>query len=147
MKILVINPNTSEEFNRKLNQTAKEYALPSTEVKVISPKSGPKSIEGIYDEALSVQGTIQAFIDHERGFDGCVVACYSDPRLSTPFARSQRNRSSGSLKHRSILPACSGTSSASSQRTSGGVRCFMKPSGNMGWSRGAPWFEPQGCES
>ena len=79
MKILVINPNTSEEFNRKLNQTAKEYALPSTEVKVISPKSGPKSIEGIYDEALSVQGTIEAFIDHEKGFDGCVVACYSDP--------------------------------------------------------------------
>jgi allantoin racemase len=79
MKILVINPNTSEEFNRKLNQTAKEYALSSTEVKVISPKSGPKSIEGIYDEALSVQGTIEAFIDHEKGFDGCVVACYSDP--------------------------------------------------------------------
>ena len=79
MKILVINPNTSEEFNRKLNQTAKEYALPSTEVKVISPKSGPKSIEGIYDEALSVQGTIEAFIDHEKGFDGFVVACYSDP--------------------------------------------------------------------
>ena len=79
MKILVINPNTSEEFNRKLNQTAKEYVLPSTEVIVISPKSGPKSIEGIYDEALSVQGTIEAFIDHEKGMDGCVVACYSDP--------------------------------------------------------------------
>ena len=79
MKILVINPNTSEEFNRKLNQTAKEYALSSTEVKVISSKSGPKSIEGIYDEALSVQGTIEAFVDHEKGFDGCVVACYSDP--------------------------------------------------------------------
>jgi len=79
MKILVINPNTSEEFNHKLGQTAREYALSSTEVKVISPKLGPKSIEGIYDEALSVQGTIEAFIDHEKGFDGFVVACYSDP--------------------------------------------------------------------
>jgi allantoin racemase len=79
MKILVINPNTSEEFNRKLNQTAKEYALSSTEVKIISPASGPKSIEGIYDEALSVQGTLEAFINHEKGFDGFIVACYSDP--------------------------------------------------------------------
>jgi allantoin racemase len=79
MKILVINPNTSEEFNRKLDKTAKEYALPSTEVKVISPKSGPKSIEGIYDEALSVRGTIEVFIDHEKEFDGFIVACYSDP--------------------------------------------------------------------
>jgi allantoin racemase len=79
MKILVINPNTSEEFNRKLHQAAREYALSSTEVKVISPKLGPKSIEGIYDEALSINGTIEAFIDHEKGFDGFVVACYSDP--------------------------------------------------------------------
>jgi allantoin racemase len=79
MKILVINPNTSEEFNRKLSETAKKYALPSTKVKVISPASGPKSIEGIYDEALSVQGTIETFISHERKFDGFVLACYSDP--------------------------------------------------------------------
>ena len=80
MKILVINPNTSEEFNRKLNQTAKKYTLPSTEVKVISPKNqGRNRSRRIYDEALSVQGTLEAFIDHEKGFDGCVVACYSDP--------------------------------------------------------------------
>ena len=79
MKILVINPNTSEEFNRKLYQAAREYALSSTEMKVISPKSGPKSIEGIYDEALSIAGTIETFIEHEKGFDGFVVACYSDP--------------------------------------------------------------------
>jgi allantoin racemase len=79
MKILVINPNTSEEFNRKLDKTAREYANPSTEVKVLSPKSGPKSIEGIYDEALSVLGTIEAFVEHERGFDGFILACYSDP--------------------------------------------------------------------
>ena len=79
MKILVINPNTSDEFNHKLYQAAKEYALFSTEVKVISPKSGPKSIEGIYDEALSITGTIETFIDHEKEFDGFVVACYSDP--------------------------------------------------------------------
>ena len=79
MKILVINPNTSEEFNRKLSRAAREFALPSTEVRVISPSSGPKSIEGIYDEALSVQGTLEAFIDHEKEFDGFVLACYSDP--------------------------------------------------------------------
>lgn len=79
MRILAINPNTSEEFNRKLDQTAREYALPSTEVKVISPVSGPKSIEGIYDEALSIQGTLDAFMAHEKEFDGFVLACYSDP--------------------------------------------------------------------
>ena len=78
MKILVLNPNTSNEFNRALEKTAKEYRLPSTELVVISPKSGPKSIEGIYDEALSVQGTLEAFIDREKEFDAFIVACFSD---------------------------------------------------------------------
>jgi len=79
VKILTINPNTSREFNRTLQKTAKEYTLPTTKVKVLSPESGPKSIEGIYDEALSVQGTLQVFIDHEKGFDGFILACFSDP--------------------------------------------------------------------
>jgi allantoin racemase len=79
MKILAINLNTSEEFNHKLERTAGEYALSSTEVRVVSPASGPKSIEGIYDEALSITGTLETFIDHEKEFDGFIVACYSDP--------------------------------------------------------------------
>jgi allantoin racemase len=48
-------------------------------VKVISPRSGPKSIEGTYDEALSVQATLEAFIDHEKDFDAFIIACFSDP--------------------------------------------------------------------
>ena len=79
MKILAINPNTSKEFNRALEKTTKEYALPSTKVKVISPRSGPKSIEGTYDEALSVQATLEAFIDHKKDFDAFIIACFSDP--------------------------------------------------------------------
>jgi allantoin racemase len=79
VKILAINPNTSKEFNRTLEKTAKAYALPTTKVKVLSPRSGPKSIEGIYDEALSIQGTLEVFIDHEKEFDGFILACFSDP--------------------------------------------------------------------
>ena len=78
LKILIINPNTSEHFNRLLQVTADNYALDSTEFKVISPKSGPSVIEGVYDEALSVQGTIEAFLEYEHKFDGVIVACYSD---------------------------------------------------------------------
>lgn len=79
MKILVINPNTSESFNGKLEATAKEYALDSTEVTVISPKSGPKSIEGVFDETLSIPGTMEAFSAREKDYDAFIVACFSDP--------------------------------------------------------------------
>jgi allantoin racemase len=79
VKILVINPNTSEEFNQILEKTAERYALSTTKVKVLSPASGPRSIEGIYDEGLSIQGTLEVFVDHEKEFDAFILACYSDP--------------------------------------------------------------------
>ncbi len=79
MKILIINPNTSQKFNRQLEISADQYTLESTVVKVVSPKAGPGSIEGIYDEALSVQGTMEAFLDRQSDFDGFIVACFSDP--------------------------------------------------------------------
>jgi len=60
MKLLVINPNTSETFNSALAATAKIYALESTEVTVISPQSGPRPIEGAFDETLSIPGTMEA---------------------------------------------------------------------------------------
>ena len=44
MKILVINPNTSECFNKLLKDSSDKYALSSTHVKIISPKSGPEVI-------------------------------------------------------------------------------------------------------
>lgn len=79
MKILIINPNTSEPFNRKLEETANLYALDSTEVTIISPKSGPKTIEGVFDETLSIPGTMEAFREYEKDYDAFILACYSDP--------------------------------------------------------------------
>lgn len=78
MRILIVNPNTSEHFNRLLRATAKSYALDSTQLRVISPKSGPSTIEGVYDEALSIQGTVKVFLEFENEFDGCIIACFSD---------------------------------------------------------------------
>ena len=78
MKILAINPNTSEPFNELLRSKAPIFALSSTEVKVVSPDTGPRVIEGIYDESLSIQKTIETFIDLEKEFDGFIIACFSD---------------------------------------------------------------------
>ncbi|MBD3304733.1 hypothetical protein GF339_00115 [candidate division KSB3 bacterium] len=79
MNILVINPNTSEAFNRKLEATAKLYALESTAVTVISPQVGPQTIEGVFDETVSIPGTMQAFREREPDYDAVILACYSDP--------------------------------------------------------------------
>jgi allantoin racemase len=78
MKILFINPNTSQTFTDLVQQVAQEYREPSTEVTSKNPTAGPRSIESVYDELLSSQGTLQLFIEEMDHYDGFILACYSD---------------------------------------------------------------------
>ena len=105
LKILIINPNTSEHFNQLLQVTADLYSLDSTKFKVVSPKAGPSAIEGVYDEALSVQGTVEIFLDYEPDFDGFIVACFSDP-LSVYALREISSKPVIGIAEASIHLAC-----------------------------------------
>ena len=78
MRILLINPNTSEEFTHKIQVIGDKYALPACEVVAKNPTSGPRSIESIYDEILSSPGTLELAIPELGNYDGFVIACYSD---------------------------------------------------------------------
>lgn len=78
MRILFINPNTSESFTKKIQIVASQYALPTTQVTAKNPDSGPRSIESIYDELLSSTGTLQLALANLENFDAFVIACYSD---------------------------------------------------------------------
>lgn len=78
MRILLINPNTSEEFTKRVQAIAERYAFPGTTVVAMNPTAGPRSIEGIYDELLSSPGTLELAISHMNDFDAFVIACYSD---------------------------------------------------------------------
>ncbi len=78
MRILLINPNTSESFTAKIQAIAEKFALPGTQVQAVSASSGPRSIESIYDELLSAPGTLEVALAHQADFDAFVIACYSD---------------------------------------------------------------------
>lgn len=78
MRILLINPNTSPGFTAKIQEIAEKYALPGTRVQATNPKSGPRSIESIYDELLSSPGTLEVALENLDQFDAFVIACYSD---------------------------------------------------------------------
>jgi allantoin racemase len=80
MRILVVNPNTTQSMTEKIGAAARAAASPSTEVAAISPAMGPVSIEGYYDEAFAVPGLLEEVRKGEAaGFDGYVVACFDDP--------------------------------------------------------------------
>ncbi len=78
MRILIINPNTTEGFTQKIQAIADRYALPTTQVTAVNPSSGPRSIESVYDELLSSPGTLEIGISHMDSYDATVIACYSD---------------------------------------------------------------------
>jgi allantoin racemase len=56
MRIKVINPNTTASMTAKIGAAARDVAADKTEIVAVSPAMGPVSIEGYFDEAVSVLG-------------------------------------------------------------------------------------------
>ncbi len=78
MRILFLNPNTSESFTATIQKVVDTYKAPGTEAVAMTASSGPRSIESIYDELLSSAGTLEVLIAEMESFDAFVIACFSD---------------------------------------------------------------------
>jgi allantoin racemase len=82
MRIKVINPNTTLSMTEKIGEAARAVAGPDTEIVAVSPRMGPVSIEGHYDEAISAIGVLDEVRKGEaEGIDGYIIACFGDPGL------------------------------------------------------------------
>jgi allantoin racemase len=80
MRILVVNPNTTASMTAKIGAAARRVASPGTEIVAVNPARGPASIEGFYDEAMSLAGMLDV-IRKASGFDAVVIACFDDTGL------------------------------------------------------------------
>ncbi|ESS15399.1 Hydantoin racemase [Betaproteobacteria bacterium MOLA814] len=80
MHILVINPNTTVGMTEKIEAAANRAAASGTQITAVTSASGPVSIEGYYDEALSVPGLLKVIRDR-ADFDAVVIACFDDTGL------------------------------------------------------------------
>lgn len=82
MRILVINPNTTESMTEHLRRELEALKGPDVELTCVNPEHGPVSIESAYDEALAIPPTLELIRQAERdGYDAVVLACFSDPGL------------------------------------------------------------------
>jgi len=82
VKILVVNPNTTQEMTDDIARVARAAASPGTTIDCISPPAGPRSIEGWTDEALAAYHTVEVVAGARGKYDGYVIACYGDPALA-----------------------------------------------------------------
>jgi allantoin racemase len=82
MRILVINPNSSEAFNAVMRTQLRAVARPDVEVVVVSPPGAPPAVESAQDEVAAVPPLLELVRRAaEQGYDGVVIACFSDPGL------------------------------------------------------------------
>lgn len=80
MRILVVNPNTTASMTEKIGAAARRVASAGTEIQAVNPASGPASIEGFYDEAMSLSGLLAVIRDASE-YDAVVIACFDDTGL------------------------------------------------------------------
>ena len=80
MRLLVVNPNSTASMTEKIGAAARAAASPGTEIVAVNPPAGPVSIEGYYDEAMSVPGLLKV-IQTVTAADAIVIACFDDTGL------------------------------------------------------------------
>jgi allantoin racemase len=82
MRIRLINPNTTASMTETIGRAAREAAAAGTEIDAVTSPTGPVSIEGYYDEALSLPGLLIEIRKGEAlGVAGHVIACFDDTGL------------------------------------------------------------------
>jgi allantoin racemase len=88
--IRVINPNTTASMTEKIGAAARAVAAPGTVIEAVNPDMGPASIEGFYDEALSLPGLLTEIAKGEQaGAAGHVIACFDDTGLDAARSLAQ----------------------------------------------------------
>lgn len=81
MRILVINPNTTQAMTEDIGRMARKFARPDTEIVAESPSSGPRSIEGHFEDYIAAAATVEHVAKNRNDYDAFVIACYGDPGL------------------------------------------------------------------
>jgi allantoin racemase len=80
MKLLLINPNTSQTMTEGIAAAARAVAAAGTTIAATQPSFGPLSIEGHYDEAFAAAGVAEQ-VRQAQAPDAVVIACFGDPGL------------------------------------------------------------------
>jgi allantoin racemase len=82
MKIMVINPNTSESMTNHISEELKRIKRSDTELTVVCLDKGPETIESAYDEAHAIPPTLELVKRaNQEGYHAVILACFSDPGL------------------------------------------------------------------
>ena len=81
MRILLVNPNTTNTMTEKAAIAARAVAASGTDIIAATSRMGPVSIEGHYDGALAIPGLLSELKEKAGGYDAAIIACFDDTGL------------------------------------------------------------------
>ncbi|MDZ5456101.1 aspartate/glutamate racemase family protein [Azohydromonas lata] len=82
MKLLLINPNTSQSVSDLIEAEARRAAAPGTEVRVLTAPLGVAYIETRFEALIGAYAAATLAAEHWREHDAIVVAAFGDPGLA-----------------------------------------------------------------
>jgi Asp/Glu/hydantoin racemase len=81
MKILILNPNMSQEMTDLLLATAKTAIPPDVELIAVTAKRGMPYISSRAESVIAGTIVLEMIAEHQHEVDGVVIAAFGDPAL------------------------------------------------------------------
>lgn len=82
MRLLLINPNTSDSVSALIRAEAQRSASAGTEIEVVTAPFGVAYIETRFEALIGAYATAQLAGEHHADYDAVIVAAFGDPGLT-----------------------------------------------------------------
>ena len=82
MRLLIINPNTSDSVTELIAAEARRSASPGTGLTVLTAPFGVAYIETRFEALIGAYATAQLAAERHTGHDAVIVAAFGDPGLT-----------------------------------------------------------------
>jgi allantoin racemase len=81
MKLLLINPNTTQSITELVLAEARKVAAPQTELSAVTGRFGGRYVASRATYAIAGHAALDAYAEHGRSADVVALACFGDPAL------------------------------------------------------------------
>jgi len=81
MKLLIINPNTSDAITARVLGEARRIASRDTELKAVTGRFGARYVASRAAYAIAGHAALEAYAEHAADADAVLLACFGDPGL------------------------------------------------------------------
>src|SRR5262245_29281787 len=82
MKLLLINPNISEDVTAIMAAEARRSASPGTDIAVATARFGALYVENRVEASIASHAILDVLAEHGAGADAAIISAFGDPGLA-----------------------------------------------------------------